>query len=64
MDFGFPFTQMHWHYFIAVGVCVMINLLIMINGQLHHTQKWTYLLLPIIFSLIVYAGYGFIVGWI
>lgn len=62
MDFGVPFVEPHWHFWLGVGVAVLINFAIGSSQYLHHYQKWLYYLLPVVFGAIVWFALGVIGG--
>jgi len=59
---GLPMIQLHWHFWIALATCVIVNLIIMTNQYFHHYQKWLYIAMPIVFSIIIYYAAGIILA--
>lgn len=57
---GFSYAELHWHFWIGVGVALMTNLIVLMNPQLYHSSSGK---LSIIFgviglAVIFYFGLG------
>lgn len=55
IDIGVDYIQLSWHYWLGLGSAMIANLFIFTNTRLHYYSKWLYFVLPLIFSIIIYA---------